>query len=130
MDPVDSRDMPYITYKIIHYIGIFLLVTAVGAALGRGVDAESPDRLRRRFVALHGVGLFLVLLGGFGLLARIGVDHGALFPGWIWTKLAIWCALGFVVMAARRRPGWSMRLILTVPLLGAIAGYMAYAKPF
>lgn len=122
--------MPYIAYKVIHYLGIFLLVVALGAALGRNVDREGSDPLRKRFMALHGTGLFLILLGGFGLLARVGMDHGALFPGWIWIKLAIWLMLGLVVVAARRQRAWSMRLLLLVPLLGTFAGYLAYTKPF
>ncbi|TVP58696.1 MAG: hypothetical protein EA351_03160 [Gemmatimonadales bacterium] len=122
--------MSYVTYKVIHYLGIFLLVVALGAALGRKVTSEGPDPLRRRFVALHGVGLFLVLLGGFGLLARTGVSHGALFPGWVWAKLAIWVVLGGTVMLARRRAAWAMPLLLVVPALAALAGVLAFLKPF
>lgn len=122
--------MPYIVYKVIHYLGIFLLVVVLGASMGRRVAAEGPDPLRKRFAMLHGTALFLVLLGGFGLLARINVEHGALFPGWVWTKLAIWVILGGIIVLARKREGWAMPLLLIVPVLAMLAGYVAYAKPF
>ena len=122
--------MSYTVYKVVHYLGIFLLVASLGAALGRQVASDGPDPLRRRFAALHGTALFVVLLGGFGMLARLGVDHGALFPGWIWAKLAIWVVLGGLLTLARRRAAWSMRLLLLVPVLAALAGYVAYTKPF
>jgi hypothetical protein len=122
--------MPYIVYKVIHYLGIFLLVVVLGASMGRRVAAEGPDPLKKRFATLHGLALFLVLLGGFGLLARINVEHGTLFPGWVWVKLAIWVLLGGIVVVARKRSGWAMPLILLVPVLAMLAGYVAYAKPF
>jgi len=122
--------MSYVAYKVIHYLGIFVLVVALGAALGRRMTSEGPDPLRKRFVGIHGLGLFLVLLGGFGLLARIGVSHGALFPGWVWGKLAIWTVLGGVLMLARRKAAWSMPLILVVPALATLAGVLAFLKPF
>lgn len=122
--------MPYIVYKVIHYLGIFLLVVILGASMGRRVAAEGPDPLRKRFATLHGLALFIVLLGGFGLLARINVEHGALFPGWVWVKLAIWTLLGGIVVLARRKAGWAMPLLLMVPVLAMLAGYVAYTKPF
>ncbi|MEX2528926.1 MAG: hypothetical protein WEA09_14940 [Gemmatimonadota bacterium] len=120
--------MSYFTYKVIHYLGIFILVTSLGAALGQ--LAVEREGLRRRWWVAHGVGLFLVLLGGFGLLARIGVEHGELFPGWVWLKLAIWVTMGGILWVARRKRSWSMALLALVPLLAALAGYTGLMKPF
>lgn len=122
--------MSYVVYKVIHYLGIFLLVVVLGASMGRRVAARGPDPLRKRFSMLHGTALFLVLLGGFGLLARINVQHGGLFPGWVWVKLAIWTILGGIVVLARKKEGWAMPLLLMVPVLAMLAGYVAYTKPF
>lgn len=124
-------------YKAIHYLGVFSLVATLGASLGRAAWAApatagtepGPDRWRRRLGILHGVALFLVLLGGFGMLARLDVDHGELLPGWIWSKLFIWVVLGGVV-AFRRSATWAARALILVPLLAWAAGWIAFTKPF
>lgn len=122
--------IPYAVYKAVHYLGIFVLVAALGAALGRRLGADLPDPLARRFAVIHGTALFLVLLGGFGMLARLGVDHGAIFPGWVWAKLGVWSVLGGVLFVAARRPAASPGLLAAAPLLAALAGYLAFSKPF
>ncbi|MGD2071266.1 MAG: hypothetical protein PVI57_21535 [Gemmatimonadota bacterium] len=127
----------YGVYKIVHYFGVFLLVTALSATLGRAAagpagEAEgrpAADPWKRRLAMVHGVALFLVLLGGFGMLARLGVDHGAIFPGWIWAKLAIWVGLAALVSARRTRV-WAARALVLVPLLAVLAAVVAYTKPF
>ncbi len=123
--------MSYVTYKLIHYFGIFLLIAVLGAALGRrSVASREEDPLRKRWAAFHGVALFVILLGGFGLMARVGVDHGESFPGWIWAKFGIWALLGGVLFLARRWPQRALTLLAVVPVLALLAGYIAFRKPF
>jgi uncharacterized membrane protein SirB2 len=122
--------MSYVTYKLIHYFGIFLLIAVLGAALGRRSATSEDDPLRKRWAALHGIALFVILLGGFGLMARIGIDHGEPFPGWLWTKFGIWALLGGVLFLARRWQNRALSLLAVVPLLAVLAGYIAFRKPF
>jgi hypothetical protein len=124
------------TYKLIHYLGIFALLAGLSANLGRAAlgSADTPagegvaDPWKKRLGILHGIALFLILLGGFGMLARIGVDHGELFPGWVWMKLGIWVLLGGLI-AARRRASWAARGLLLVPVLAWLAAWSAFTKP-
>ena len=119
--------MPYLAYKIIHYVGLFALVTTSVAALSRGARPDAfEDPWRKRLGILHGLSLFLVLLGGFGMLARLGLGLG----GWVWAKLAIWVAFGGLIAVARRSSVWSARLVVLAPLLAALAGILAFTKPF
>lgn len=123
----------YVTYKIIHYLGVFTAVSAVaGYAALAGVGGSPLVRApwTRRLAAAHGIGLFLVLLGGFGMLARLGVTHemGGL-PTWIWIKLAIWGALGAVLTLAKRRPETAGWVLFVAPLLAVAAGTVALLKP-
>jgi hypothetical protein len=120
----------YGIYRLVHILGILILFLALGglsihAAHGAGDEAR---RKRRLVMMTHGVGLFVILLGGFGMLARLGINAG--FPGWIWTKLAIWVLLGALVALPLRFPVLARPLWLIVPLLGTTAAYMAFYKPF
>lgn len=121
----------YVTYKIIHYLGIFTAVTAVaGYAVlaGTGGSPLLRGSWTKRLAAAHGIGLFLVLLGGFGMLARLGVSHGGL-PLWIWIKLAIWVVFGAVLTLAKRRPETAGWVLFVAPLLAVAAGTVALLKP-
>lgn len=121
----------YPVYKVIHYLGIFALIAVLASALGRGAGGDpGTDPWRRRFAAWHGVALFVVLLGGFGMLARLDVTTGLTLPGWIWAKLALWAVLGALMAVARRSATWSARALVAVPLLAAAAGLIALTKPF
>jgi len=118
--------LPYAAYKVVHYLGIFTLVTALSATLARSAkEGLNSDPWRKRLGMVHGVALFLIILGGFGMLARLEVG----FPVWIMAKLGIWVVLaGFI--AFRRSADWSARALVLLPVLAALAGWIAYAKPF
>lgn len=120
----------YTVYRLVHILGVLVLFLALGGISIHAANStgEAARRLRRLVMATHGIGLFIILLGGFGMLARLGINTG--FPGWIWGKLAIWVLLGGLVMLPYRVPALARPLWLIVPLLGTIAAYFALYKPF
>lgn len=122
----------YVTYKLVHFFGIFLLVTALGAssmnAIRGGTWSELP--WRRALGASHGIAAFLILLGGFGMLARLGAMHDAGLPGWVIAKLVIWFALAAAIVLPRRGIGYAKALLVALPFLALSAGALALLKPF
>ena len=128
----------YPVYKLVHIIGIVLAMSALGgAALLAMVGAyDTPvagGRSPRRLLAsLHGLGAFLILLGGFGMLARLGIVQGGItnFPGWLLVKIAVWVVVAGALFLPRRQPGLARPLLLALPVLGGLAAYMAIFKPF
>jgi hypothetical protein len=118
-------------YNVMHIVGIILLMSALGGAAIHGMTGtpSEPGRARRLLAILHGAGAFLILLGGFGMLARLGVMHGSGFPGWVWVKLIVWGLLAAALIAPYRRPGLGKPLLLALPVLGGLAAYMAIYKP-
>ena len=118
-------------YNVVHIVGIVLLAVALGGVAVRAADGGAFTRPgMRRFVAvLHGTGALLVLVGGFGMLARLGVMHGGGFPGWIWVKLCIWGTLAASMVIAYRRPSLGTPLLIAIPVLVGLAAYMAIYKP-
>jgi hypothetical protein len=117
---------PFAAYKVVHYLGVFTLVAALSATLARSAkEGLNSDPWRKRLGMIHGIALFLILLGGFGMLARL--DAG--FPMWIVAKLVIWVAAAGLI-AARKSADWSARALVLLPLLAVLAGWLAYTKPF
>ena len=118
--------MPYATYKLLHLIGLILLFLGLGAML-LGAHAEREGKPKGA-VALHGVGLFIMLVGGFGMMARLGIHWP--WPGWLIAKLGVWLIIGALPLGVRRQviprgPAW-----LIAAALGALAAWLAISKPF
>ncbi len=122
----------YQAYKVVHLIGIFLTLAALaGLALAAANGATKQTNPARRLIAVsHGLGLLVILVGGFGLLARLGVIHGSAFPGWVWAKLALWLAIGALVAVPYRRPDLARLVFVALPVLGGVAAWLAIYKPF
>jgi hypothetical protein len=123
--------IPYSIYKLFHLFGILMAFVALAGTAAHAAAGGERTRnpLRRSLSILHGVGWVLIALGGFGMLARIGVDHGARFPGWVWGKLAIWLITGGLIALPYRRPALAGPALLALPALGALAASLALFKP-
>lgn len=125
--------MPYQVYKVVHIAAILLLFASLGGlavlAAGGPVDEAKKKSLRILLVASHGIGLVLILVAGFGLLARIGIKHGTGWPMWVYVKLVLWILLGASVALYKRMPQLAKGLFFAMPLIGAIAAGFAIYKP-
>ena len=123
--------MSYEVYKLIHFLGIFVLLTALTAgcmhALRGGTRADNP--YRKPLAAAHGIAMFLILLGGFGMLARLGIMQAGL-PAWIYIKLAIWIVFGAALVLVQRSSGLARMGVIGLPLLAVLAAAVALYKPF
>ena len=118
------------TYQLIHILGILLVFMALGGLSLHAMNGGTRDSNRARvLVALtHGLGLLLILVAGFGMLARLGVMSGGL-PGWVWVKVVVWLVLAALIVVPYRKPGWSRALWFGMPVLGVIAAYSALSRP-
>jgi len=116
----------YFAYKVAHLAGIFLVLMSLG-----GIAVIGPNTVnswRKRLSIMNGIGLVLVFVAGFGLLARLGVSWP--WQGWIFLKFGIWILLGFVSVLAGRSQGLA-NVVWWVTLVAAIlAAYLANYKPF
>lgn len=110
-------------YKLLHIIGILLTFTALGGVfvyVGNGGNKEG-NSFRKIIAISHGVGLLLLLVSGFGMLAKLGLS----FPIWIVPKLLIWLALGAALALGYRKPEKSVLLWAGSVVLGSIAALIA-----
>ncbi|MGH7846080.1 MAG: SirB2 family protein [Candidatus Binatia bacterium] len=124
--------MAYSTYKVIHLFGIFLILVALGAASLHAMDSGAKNRNpQRKWIAItHGIGLLIVLVSGFGLLARLGISHTAGWPMWVWIKLGIWLVFGGTTVLVAKSPRYAKFFWFLIPILAALAAYLAINKPF
>jgi hypothetical protein len=119
----------YQIYKIIHLTGLALLLMGLsGLLFAFAMSKEIPRKLRSMGFAIHGIGLFLILLGGFGMAARLGIVSG--LPAWIYAKIGIWLLLGGAVALVKRRSQWAGKIVAGITVLVGTAAYLAIYKPF
>lgn len=126
----------YEMYKLIHLFGIFMTFVVLGG-LGLHVlngGNKETNANRKVVAALHGTGVFLILLGGFGTLAYVYKIAGSkqMSNGlelWVILKLGIWLFLALGLTFFYRLPKLGVFLFFGLPLLGLMAGYFAIKKP-
>lgn len=75
---------------------------------------------------LHGVGLLLLLVAGFGALAKLGYKGP---PGWAIGKLAIWLLLGAAPVIFKKAPQVAKAVVCALPLVALGAAALAVLKP-
>ncbi|MES2963411.1 MAG: hypothetical protein V4760_05940 [Bdellovibrionota bacterium] len=121
--------MSYEFYKVLHLLGIFMVIATLGGMILHVANGGTRDfMLRKRVSMVHGVGLLLALIGGFGLLARLGLVNG--LPTWAIAKLVIWLTLGALPALVYRKRELAKYFMPLMVGLAAIAGYLAIYKPF
>ena len=118
--------MNYETYRLIHFVGLFTLFFAFGS-LFTGEKSSKAGAIG------HGIGLLLILLGGFGMQVKQKeiylIAYGSNWPMWLVLKIVIWVLFGACMVLAKRRvikglPAWI--LIIT---LGFACAFLAGKKP-
>jgi cytochrome bd-type quinol oxidase subunit 2 len=117
--------LSHATYKVIHLLGIFLLFAGLGG-IWASVSATSEalrKTTRRLATAAHGAAMLLILIAGFGMMARLQISHS--WPLWIWIKLVVWLLLAGYPVLLKRQERPSGLLFFLAPLLGAVAAYAA-----
>ena len=114
-------------YKSLHIFGLFLSTTSLGGiaihAANGGTKATS--RTRTLTASMFGIGMLIALAGGFGQAARLGMTSTAIFPGWLWAKIAIWIVVAVLSILPYRIPALAKPIYLLVPLLTGLAAYLA-----
>jgi hypothetical protein len=114
-------------YNIMHFAGlIFLFLGLGGILLSYATGNVLKKKIKVLAYACHGVGLTLLLVSGFGLLARLGLVQG--LPSWVYVKLLIWTFFGLALSIARKKAQWTLTLIILFVGLGTTAATFGHLK--
>ena len=120
--------MSYTFYKLLHFSGIFLILTSLGAIASHKLQGGTKENFKNRkfFMMFHGIGLLVSFVAGFGLIAKAGISFGA---GWIYVKMAIWLALGMYPVIFYKKGNSKAPYFVMLALL-FVAIYTVEYKPF
>lgn len=113
--------LSYVTYKTIHFTALAMVLLSLGAAMlhhGTGLS-------KRWISASHGIGLLLLLISGFGMLAKLGLTP---YAGWVGGKVALWLFLGGCLALIPRLRKQAPVLWIAVLAAVAIAAQLAQTK--
>lgn len=109
--------MSYEVYNIVHLTSIMILFTSLAITFF-GLNSKLIK-------ILTGIASLLTLVGGMGLMARLGISHQEGWPMWIKVKMCIWfvIAVGGAIVARRfpkyGRPAYFISLVLFIVAVSA-----------
>lgn len=121
--------MNILFYDALHITGAICLFLGLGGYAGVAlIDAtdEAKKKATKYFAIFHGVGLLLLLVAGFGALAKLNLG----FPPWVMVKVVLWVFFGASMVLFKRIPQMAKIWILLVPAVGILAIYLGTYKPF
>jgi hypothetical protein len=121
--------MSLVAYRVIHILSMMLMFTALGGLLFASRAGAQTGESRKLAGMTHGIALILILVSGFGALAKLGLSNPAIWPTWLWLKVLIWLVFGGIIVLIRRAPRFATILWWALPLLGGLAAYLALYKP-
>ena len=115
-------------YYLLHFLGIMLVYCAYGILIARGMLGSDSRALRKFGMIASGIGLFLILLGGFGLIAKL--SYADYTSPWVIIKVVLFLLLAAMQTFISRKPSLSQVWFWVIFLLGLLATLTALYKPF
>lgn len=106
------------TYKIIHLVGISALALGIGGMMANGSN-------RKIFSILQGIGLLVMLVSGFGLLAKLHLGY----PHFAIVKTVLWLVIGVLPLIVRKlKLPVGLAIMISLTLVGIMA-WLGVVKP-
>lgn len=102
----------YETYKLLHLFFILMFFSSLGF-----VACSSEIISKKAGKIVVGVGSFLILVGGMGLIARMGFKHGEAFPLWLNLKIGAWLLINVLFIFLFRLKTFKQKALMSLFIL-------------
>ena len=113
---------------MVHVLAIMMVFMSLGAIVVYRKQELEDTGLYKFIMKVHGLGMILAFVAGFGLLAKLGV--AASLPSWVILKMVVWLCVGGSVVLVKKFPQKWASVCLGMLGLGSLAAYLAIFKPF
>lgn len=116
--------MPIELYKVLHLTAALSVFAVLGGVIVSAANGVTKDQnnWRKGSAIIHGVGLLLMFISGFGLLAKNGFGAP---PPWALLKIGLLLALGGLLPLAYRATAARSKLWMTALIgIGLTAAYI------
>lgn len=110
--------MDPLIYKILHITGIAAIAIGAGGMLASGSH-------RKAFGIWQGVGLLIMLITGFGMLAKAKLG----FPSFAVVKTILWLVVGMMPVIARKAKLSAHGTIIVSLVLVGVLAWLGLTKP-
>lgn len=111
------------TYRLLHFAGLLLLYGAIGCIAMHKGEGKPP----KLGTILHGVGLVVMLVAGFGMLARMEIHWP--WPSYVMVKVGLWVALGALPILMRKKILPGVLGLLVAAGIGTFAFWLVQTRP-
>ncbi len=121
--------LSYEVYKILHIFGLAGVFTSLGGLTLHALNGGSREdnSSRKLLVITNGTCMLIMLGGGMGMLARMGMASS--MPGWVWLKFLRWGGVGALMSVVMRKPGTAKVIWFLLPVLAALGAWIVLYKP-
>lgn len=110
-------------YQTLHVISVLLIYSAYGMLIARALLQSDHTGVRKLGAILSGVGLLLLLVSGFGMIAKYqGVI--AYTDWWVLLKIVLFLALGAMIALINRKPELGKIWLASILFIGALAAFL------
>ena len=109
-------------YQILHVGSVLIVFGLTFSAFA------NPTAARKRALLMgSGIAAVVALVAAFGLISKVYSNQ---FQGWMFVKLGVWLAVASLGGIVFRRPQKAGLFAWITAVLGVLAVYMVYARPF
>ena len=121
--------MSLTVYRLLHLFGVFFVLVSLAAIAVHAAQGGKKDenRFQSLFSRLHGLGLLIIVISGFGMLARLGIATN--IGLWVGLKIAIWLFVGALLAVPYRKPELALPIAIALPFIAVLAAMIGLYKP-
>jgi hypothetical protein len=121
--------MSYQIYKIFHILGLSCFLLGSGWILLQSQQKQTIQKSYKKWGALlHGLGLLILFISGFGLAARLGFVKT--IEPWMQLKILVWVFLGLSTLLIKKYPQFWLGFLGLILFGITVSTYSALYKPF